>query len=110
MSRQTPLLRMIVLVTFIICVLIIFITHKSSKDNIDENPNYREIFFWHNGNKAYSLLLHSITIKDELFSAYSIKWDSLMTFPAFPSELRSIKNKLIYYSFNNQQCSSCHVD
>ena len=39
MSRRTPLLRMIILVTFIIFVLVIFITHKSSKDNIDENPN-----------------------------------------------------------------------
>ena len=101
---------MIILVTFIIIVLIIFITHKSSKDNIAENPNYREIFFWQDENKAYSLLLHSVTTNDRFFSAYSIKWDSLMTFPAFPSELRSIKNKLIYYSFNNQQCSSCHVD
>ena len=110
MSRRTPLLRMIILVTFIIFVLVIFITHKSSKDNIDENPNYREIYFWHNENKAYSLLLHSITIKDELFSAYSIKWDSLMTFSALPSELQSIENKLQDYYFNKQQCSSCHID
>ena len=110
MSRRAPLLRMIILVTFIIFVLIIFITHKSSKDNIDENPNYREIFFWHNGNKAYSLLLHSVTINDRSFSAYSNKWDSLMTFPALPSELDSIKNKLKDYPFNKQQCSSCHVD
>ena len=110
MSRRTPLLRMIILVTFIIFVLVIFITHKSSKDNIAENHNYREIFFWQYENKAYSLLLHSVTINDRSFSAYSIKWDSLMIFPALPSELQSIKNKLQDYPFNKQQCSSCHID
>ena len=110
MSRRTPLLRMIILVTFIILILIIFITHKSNRDNIAENPNYREIFFWQDENKAYSLLLHSVTIDDRLFSAYSFKLDSLMIFPALPSELQSIKNKLKDYSFNEQQCSSCHID
>ena len=101
---------MIILVTFIIIVLIIVIPRKSNKDNIAENPNYREIFFWQDENKAYSLLLHSVTINDRFFSAYSIKWDSLMIFPALPSELQSIKNKLQDYTFNKQQCSSCHID
>ena len=101
---------MIILVTFIIFVLIIFITHKSNKDNIAEKPNFREIFFWQDENKAYSLLLHSVTINDRLFSAYSIKWDSLMIFPALPSKQQSIKHKLQDYSFNKQQCSSCHID
>jgi len=78
---------MIILVTFIIFVLIIFIAHKSNKDNISENPNYREIFFWQDESKAYSLLLHSISIDDRFFSAYSIKGDSLMIFPGLPSEL-----------------------
>jgi len=101
---------MIILVTFIIFILVIFITQKSSKDNIAENPNYKEIFFWLDENKAYSLLLHSITINDKLFSAYSIKWDSLMTFSALPSELQSIENKLQDYYLNKQQCSSCHIN
>ena len=110
MSRRTPLLRIIILVTFIIFVLIIFITHKSNKYNLAENPNFREIIFWQDENKAYSLLLHSVTINDSSFSGYSIKRDSLMIFPALPSELQSIKNKLKDYSFNEQQCSSCHID
>ena len=101
---------MIILITFIILVLIIFITHKSNKDNIAENPNYKEIFFWQDENKAYSLLLHSVTINDRSFSAYSIKWDSLMIFPALPSELQSIENELQDYSFKKQQCSNCHID
>ena len=110
LPRQTALLRMIILVTFIISVLIFFIIYRSNKDNIAENPDHREIFFWQDENKAYSLLLHSVTINDRSFSAYSIKWDSLMIFSALPSQLESIKNKLKDYSFNKQQCSSCHLD
>ena len=110
MSRRTPLLRMIILVTFIIFVLIFFITHRPNKDNIAKNLNYREIFFWQDKNKAYSLLLHSVSFQVDSFSAYSSKWDSLMIFPALPSELQSIKNKLQDYPFNKQQCSSCHID
>ena len=101
---------MIILVTFIIFVLIIFITHKSNKNNIAENPNYREIFFWQDENKAYSLLLHSVTIYDNSFSAYSTKWDSLMTFSAHPSALKLIKKKLTNISYSPQQCLNCHTD
>ena len=98
---------MIILVTFIIFVLIIVIPRKSNKDNIAENPNYREIFFWQDENKAYSLLLHSVTINGRLFSAYSIKWDSLMIFPALPSELQSIRKKMKSLP-STQNCSNCH--
>ena len=108
MSRRTPLLRMIILVTFIIIVLIIVIPRKSNKDNIAENPNYREIFFWQDENKAYSLLLHSVTIYDSSFSAYSSKWDSLMTFPAQHKDLKSIKNKFENSSYKIQECTNCH--
>ena len=101
---------MIILVTFIILVLIIFITHKSNKDNIAKNPNYREIFLWQDKNKAYSLLLHSVTIYDSSFSAYSSKWDSLMNFSAHPSDLQSIKKKLTVFPFKKQECSNCHMD
>ena len=99
---------MIILVTFIILVLIIFITHKSNKDNIAENPNYREIFFWQDENKAYSLLLHSVTIDDRLFSAYSSKWDSLMTFPVEEEDIITIKNKFGGSLYKFQNCTNCH--
>jgi len=99
---------MIILVTFIILVLIIFITHKSNKDNIAENPNYREIFFWQDENKAYSLLLHSVTIHDSLFSAFSPKRDSIMTFPAQSENLKLIKNKFENSSYKIQECTNCH--
>ena len=78
---------MIILVTFIIFVLIIFSTHKSNSETIVVNFNFREIFFLQDENKAYSLLLHSLTIYDSLsdklphnygiFVNKSILWDKL---------------------------------
>ena len=99
---------MIILVTFIIFVLIIFITHKSSKDNIAENPNYREKYFWQDENKAYSLLLHSVTINDRLFSAYSHKFDSFITFPFSDQDYKILQNKLDKLPHNTRNCNSCH--
>ena len=110
MSRRTPLLRMIILVSLLILFLIIVSTRIINRDDISPRPNFKERFFWQDKNIAYSLLLHSITINGSSFSAYSSKWDSLMIFPALPSELRSIKNKLKANSFKKQQCSSCHID
>ena len=93
---------MIILVTFIIFVLIFFITHRFNKDNIAKNPNYKEIFFWHNKNQAYSLLLHSISLYDSSFSAYSQVGDSLMIFSVNPAELHSIKKKMTNIYFSDQ--------
>ena len=98
---------MIILETFIILVLIIFITHKSTKDNIAENPNYREIFFWQKNNKAYSLLLHSVTFYGDSFSAYSSKWDSLIVFQSLPDKLKPISKTMKSLS-STQNCSNCH--
>jgi len=99
---------MIILVTFIIFVLIIFSTHKSHNEKNGESSDFKEIFFWQDNNKAYSLLLHSITIYDSFFSAYSSKWDSLMTFSAQHKDLKSIKNKFDNSSYKIQECTNCH--
>ena len=88
--------------------MVVFLTHKSNRANFAHSPNYREIFFWQDKNKAYSLLLHSITIYDNSFSAYSSKWDSLMTFPAQHKDLESIKNKFDNSSYKMQECTNCH--
>ena len=101
---------MIILVTFIILVLIIFSTHKSHSEKNGESSNFKEIFFWQDKNKAYSLLMHSVTIYDNSFSAYSTKWDSLMTFSAHPSDLKLIKKKLTNISYSPQKCLNCHID
>ena len=90
--------------------MVVFLTHKSKRANFAHSPNYREIFFWQDENKAYSLLLHSVTIYTSSFSAYSSKWDSLMTFSAHPSDLKLIKKKLTNISYSPQKCLNCHID
>ncbi len=101
---------MIILVTFLILVLVIISTRNNFKGEISTSPNFSETFFWQNNNKAYSLLLHSVSIYDSSFTAYSNKWDSLMKFSAIPDELQSIKKKLTIFPFKKQQCSSCHIN
>ena len=108
MSNRTSLLRMIILVTFLILVLVIISTRNNFKGEISTSPNFSETFFWQNNNKAYSLLLHSVSIYDSSFTAYSNKWDSLMTFPAQYKNLKSIKNKFENSSYKIQECTNCH--
>ena len=87
---------MITLVILIIFVLVVFSTQLSnSKTEILDPSGYNQKFFWQNKNKAYYLLLHSVTLKENSFSAYSAKRDSIMTFPTQPDDLKSIKNKLV---------------
>jgi hypothetical protein len=90
--------------------MVVFLTHKSKRANFAHSPNYREIFFWQDKNKGYSLLLHSVTIYDSSFSAYSSRWDSLMNYSAHPSDLQSIKKKLTNISYSPQKCLNCHID
>ena len=98
---------MIILVTFIICVLIFIVTYKSNKVYTSTNPNYKEIIFWKDDQKAYSLLLHSITTTNKSFSAYSTKRDSLIVFNALPAEIESIRKKMKFFP-NTQNCYNCH--
>jgi len=88
--------------------MVVFLTHKSNRANFAQSPNYRERFFWQDKNKAYSLLLHSVTIHDSLFSAFSPKINSIMTFPAQSENLKSIKNKFENSSYKMQECTNCH--
>ena len=90
--------------------MVVFLTHKSNRAYFAQSPNYREIFFWQDKNKGYSLLLHSVTIYDSSFSAYSSRWDSLMNYSAHPSDLQSIKKKLTNISYSPQKCLNCHID
>ena len=91
-----------------IVILIIASSQKYNMDNIAENPNYKEIFYWHNKDQAYSLLLHSTSLYDSSFSAYSQVRDSFMIFSANPTELHSIKKKMTNIYFSDQQCLNCH--
>ena len=86
---------MIILVTFLILVMVIFSTRKNFKSEIPSGPNYSEMFFWQDNNKAYSLLLHSVTFHDLSLSTFSTKRDSILNFPAQPKELKLIKENIL---------------
>jgi len=99
---------MIILVTFLILVLIVFVTHQTKIENTTQFPNFQERFFWQDKNKAYSLLLHSVTIHGNSFSAFSTKRDSILKFTAQPKELKLIKHKYHKSLHRFQNCTNCH--
>ncbi|MBC8257209.1 MAG: hypothetical protein H8E85_07880 [Candidatus Marinimicrobia bacterium] len=99
---------MIILVTFLILVLIVFVTNQTKKENTAQFSNYKEWFFWQDKNKAYSLLLHSVTIHGSSFSAFSTKRDSILKFSAQPKELKLIKKKFDKSLYKFQKCTNCH--
>ena len=100
---------MIILVIFLIFVLVVFSTQLSNrKTEIQDTPDYNQNFFWKDKNKAYSLLLHSVTLKENSFSAYSAKRDLIMTFPVEEEDIRTIKNKFGGSLYKFQKCTNCH--
>ena len=100
---------MIILVIFLILVLVVFSTQLSNrKTDIQDTPDYNQYFFWQNKSKAYFLLLHSVTLKENSFSAYSAKRDLIMTFPVEEEDIRTIKNKFGGSLYKFQKCTNCH--
>ena len=69
---------------------------------------FKENIIWQHNNKAYTLLLHSIAINDSTISAYSVKFDTLMTFTNRTSEINIIYNKLGNVPYTPVQCVKCH--
>lgn len=108
MSSRTSLLRMIILITFIIFILIIFLIEHPSNYYPPEKPDYNQIFYWQKENQAYSLLLHTISLQDSSFTAYSKVRDSLMIFDVNTAELDLI-NKMTNPSYFSRDCLNCHV-
>ena len=76
--------------------------HKASDSYFKEN------IIWQHNNKAYTLLLHSIAINDSTISAYSVKFDTLMSFINRTSDINIIYNKLGNVPYTPEQCVKCH--
>ena len=109
MSNRTPLIRMIFLVLFIIIVLVIFSTRLSNNISFYSNdPIFQETIIWQNNHKAYTLLLHSASFNDSSISAYSVKLDSFITFPALASDFTFIHSKMQGFSYQPLVCTKCH--
>ena len=109
MSNKAPLFRMIVLIVFFIIILGIFSNQISNNIVYDSSdPFFKDNFIWQHNKKAYTLLLHSVAFNDNSISAYSVKFDTLMTFSVLSSDISSIYNKLGHRPYTPQQCNKCH--
>ena len=96
MSNNKALLRMLLLVMFLIIILVIFSNRKTNNNTVYNQSNsfFKENIIWQHNNKAYTLLLHSFAVNDSSISAYSVKLDTIMTFPILKPDLNFIYNKL----------------
>ena len=96
---------------FFIIILVIFSSRISNNSvyNVSD-PFFKENFIWQHNNKAYTLLLHSIAIKDSFISAYSVKFDTIMTFAMLEPDLNLIYNKLGNVPYTPEQCVKCHIE
>ena len=97
------------LVTFLCFVLIVFSTQLSRNVEININdPIFKKTTILKNQDKAFSVLLHSITVHKQVISAYSYKVDSLRTFSLSENDHKILQNKLDELPHNNRNCNACH--
>ena len=100
---------MMLLVTLLFFVLIVFSTQLSRNAAININdPIFKKTTILKNQDKAFSILLHSITVHKQVISGYSYKFDSLITFPVSEQDYKVLQNKLDKLPPNIQDCNACH--
>ena len=100
---------MMFLVTFLIIVLIMFSSQLSKNSSFNSNdPIFKKTIILKDQDKAYSVFLHSITIKKHTISGYSDQLDSLMIFPLQYQNIKEVKSKLDDLPYAAQECSLCH--
>ena len=100
---------MMLLVTFLFIVLIVISTQLSRNAAININdPIFKKTTILKNQDKAFSVLLHSITVRKQVISAYSHKFDSLITFPLSEQDYKVLQNKLDKLPHIIQDCNTCH--
>ena len=58
--------------------------------------------------KAYSVILHSITINEHTISGYSDQFDSLMIFPLQCQNIKDVNSKLDDLPYKQHHCINCH--
>lgn len=109
MLNRKVLIRIMLLVTFLIFVLIVSSTQLSRNVAVNINdPIFKKTTILKNQDKAFSVLLHSITIRKQVISAYSHKFDSLITFPFSEQDSKFLENNLDKLPPNTQDCNACH--
>ena len=109
MFNRKVLIRMMLLVTFLIFVLIVSSIQLSRNAAINKNDSiFKKTTILKNQDKAFSVILHSITVRKQVISAYSHKFDSLITFPFSEQDYNVLQNQLDKLPQNTQDCNACH--
>ena len=109
MSDRSSLMRMMILIFIMIFLLLVVSANLSKRTKYQSDSSiFKENIIWQKKDKAYSLLLHSVTFHDSSFSAFSSKWDSLMTFAVKEEDIITIKNKFGGSLYKFQNCTNCH--
>ena len=84
-------------------------TQLSRQSSVNSNdPMFKENIILTDRHRAFSLLLHSVTVQANTISGYSHKFDSLITFPFSEQDYKVLQNKLDKLPPNTQDCNSCH--
>ena len=100
---------MMFLVTLLIVILLIYSNQLSRNSLINTNdPIFIETISLKNQDKAYSILLHSITMHEQYISGYSDKFDEIITFLPSEQDTNTLQKKLNTLSPSIQECNACH--
>ena len=86
-----------------------FSTKLSKRSSVNNNNAiFQKNTILRNQDKAYSILLHSITMNEQYIFGYSDKYDSIMTFPLSDQNFKVLQGKLDDYPENIHKCNTCH--
>jgi len=80
---------------------------KSSSVNI-KDLILRENIIIKDRHRAFSILMHSITIQTNTISGYSYEFDSLMTFNLDNKDFNALQGKLSKLPDYIKRCHTCH--
>ena len=107
MSSNIPLLRMMFLVTFLIFILIAVSRHFDKRRYDPSDPYYKRTIFLKKQNRAFSVLKHTISQHYNFLYAYSVKYDSIMSFP-LKIQSDKMKNDFRRIVSHDNRCGRCH--
>ena len=81
----------------------------SRNSSLNKNdPIFKKTIILEGRDKAYSVILHSITFYENTISGYSDQFDSLMIFPLQYQNIKAVKSTLDGLPYAAQECSLCH--
>ena len=80
---------------------------RQSSVNIND-PMFKENIILTDRNRAFSLLLHSVTVQANTILGYSPKFDSLMTFNLDYKDFNVLQAKIRKLPRYVKRCNTCH--